>query len=48
MYRTSSGSKSASSAQGFHTIRIRYGFTDEPNILRASRAMPMSAASAST
>src|SRR5258708_13753676 len=21
--------------KGFHTIRVRYGFTDEPNILRA-------------
>ena len=35
MSRTSSGSKSRELGKGFYTIRIRYGFTDEPNILRA-------------
>ena len=35
MSRTSSGSISRELGKGFYTIRIRYGFTDEPNILRA-------------
>ena len=33
--RRASGSNCAISATGFYTIRIRYGFMDEPNILRA-------------
>jgi len=47
MWRTSNAFEIRELGKGFYTIRIRYGFMDEPNILRASRNAG-SAASAST
>ena len=35
MCRTSGGSKSRELGKGFYTMRVRYGFMDEPNVMRA-------------